>query len=60
MDQCSGRQVVETIQTEPQKERMEKNEDRLRDIWDNIKQNNISIIGVSEEETKGQKTYLKT
>lgn len=59
MDQCSGRQVVVTTQTEQQKER-KKNEDRLRDLWDNIKGHNISIIGVSEEETKEQKTYLKT
>ena len=30
--------------------RMKRNEDSLRDLWDNIKCNNIRIIGVPEEE----------
>ena len=29
---------------------MKRNEDSLRDFWDNIKCNNIRIIGVPEEE----------
>ena len=32
--------------------RMKRTEDSLSDIWDNIKHNNIRIIGVSEEEEK--------
>ena len=31
---------------------MKRIEDNLRDHWDNIKHNNIQIIGVSEEEKK--------
>ena len=31
---------------------MERTEDSLRDLWDNIKHNNIRIIGVPEEEKK--------
>ena len=31
---------------------MKRNEDSLRDLWDNIKRNNIQIIGVPEEEKK--------
>ena len=31
---------------------MKRNEDSLRDIWDNIKHNNIHIIGVSEREER--------
>ena len=31
---------------------MKRNEDSLRDIWDNIKHNNIHIIGVSEGEER--------
>ena len=31
---------------------MKRNEDSLRDLWDNIKRNNIRIIGVPEEEEK--------
>ena len=35
--------------TEQNKEkRMKRNEDSLRDLWDNIKRNNIHIIGVPE------------
>ena len=33
---------------------MKRNEDRLRDLWDNIKHNNIRIIGVpGEKREKG-------
>ena len=39
---------------------MKRNEDRLRDLWDNIKHNNILIIGVPEgEERKDERKYLK-
>ena len=31
---------------------MKRNEDSLRDLWDNIKHKNICIIGVPEEEEK--------
>ena len=31
-------------------------EDSLRDLWDNIKQTNIWIIGVPEEEEKKKRT----
>ena len=34
------------------KKRIKKNEDNLRDIWDNVKHPNIRIIGVPEEEDK--------
>ena len=41
--------------------RMKRNEDSLRDLWDNIKRNNIRIIGVpeGEEREKGPKKILK-
>ena len=32
--------------------RMKRNEDSLRDLWDNITPTNIHIIGVSEEEKR--------
>ena len=32
--------------------KMKRNEDTLRDLWDNIKCTNIHIIGVPEEEKK--------
>ena len=31
---------------------MKRNEDNLRDLWDNVKHPNIQIIGVPEEEDK--------
>ena len=33
----------------------EKNEDSLRDLWDNIKHSNILIIGVPEREERERK-----
>ena len=33
-------------------QRIKRNEDNLRDLWDNIKHPNIRIIGVPEEEDK--------
>ena len=45
--------MVEIIAEEQNKEkRMKRNEDSLRDHWDNIKRTNIRIIGVPEEEEK--------
>ena len=45
--------MVEFTATEQNKEkRMQRNEDRLRDLWDNIKHNNICIIGVPEREER--------
>ena len=45
--------VVEITATEQNKEkRMKRNEDSLRNLWDNIKCNNIHIIWVTEGEEK--------
>ena len=40
---------------------MKRNEDGLRDLWDNIKRNNIRIIGVreGEEREKGPKKIFE-
>ena len=40
---------------------MKRNEDSLRDLWDNIKRNNIRIIGVpeGEEREKGPEKILE-
>ena len=34
------------------KKRIKRNEDNLRDLWDNVKHPNIRITGVPEEEDK--------
>ena len=50
--------MVEFTAAEKTKEkRMKRNEDSLKDLWDNIKCNNIRIIGVpeGEEREKGPK-----
>ena len=45
--------MVESTAAEQNKEkRMKRNEDSLRDLWDNIKHNNICIIGVPEGEER--------
>ena len=50
------------IQSEQnEKTRILKNEERLRNLWDNFKHSNIQIIGVPEKKRKSKKleAYLK-
>ena len=53
--------MVEINEAERKKERIKGNEDNLRDLWDNVKCLNISIIGVPEQEDKkeGHEKILK-
>ena len=45
--------MVEINESEKKKEKwIKRNEDKLRDLWDNANRPNIRIIGVSEEEDK--------
>ena len=45
--------MVEINEAERKKEkRIKRNEDNLRDLWDNVKRPNTQIIGVPEEEDK--------
>ena len=56
------RMVEFTAMEKNKQKRMKRNEDSLRDLWDNIKHNNIRIIGVpegEERERKDQRKYLK-
>ena len=49
--------MVEFTAVEQNKEkRMKRNEDSLRDLWDNIKHTNIHSIGVPEEEEERERT----
>ena len=54
--------MVEINEAERKKEkRIKRNEDNLRELWDNVKRPNIRIIGVPEEEykKKGHEKILK-
>ena len=45
--------MVEINEAERKKEkRIKRNEDNLKDLWDNVKCPNIRIIGVPEEDKK--------
>ena len=46
------RMVKFTAVEQNKEKRMKRNEDSLRDLWDDIKHNNIYIIGVPEEEER--------
>ena len=50
-----------TAMAQNKEKRMKSNEDSLRDLWDNIKCNNIRIIGVpeGEEGEKGPKKIFE-
>ena len=48
--------VEEITQAEQKKEKIKKNKDSLRDLWDNIKCTNIHIIGVPEGEVRDKGT----
>ena len=50
--------MVEINETE-EKRRIKRNEDNLRDLWDNVKCPNIRFIGVPEEDNK-KKDHEKT
>ena len=56
-----GRMVEFTAMEQNKEKRMKRNEDSLRDLWDNIKCTNVHIIGVAEEkrERKDLRKYLK-
>ena len=54
--------LVENIDAEQKREKiLKRNEERLREFWDNVKCNNIHIIGVpeGEEREKGREKILK-
>ena len=51
--------VAITSMEQNKEKRMKRNEDSLRDLWDNIKQTNILIIGVPEREERERKDLRK-
>ena len=53
------RMVEITAKKQNIEKKMKRNEDSLRDLWDNIKHTNICIIWVPEEERKDLRKYLE-
>ena len=52
--------MVEINEAERKKEkRIKRNEDNIRDLWDNVKHPNIRIIRVPEEDKKAMRKYLR-
>ena len=57
MTQINDLEQKEEINVQPKQNeetRIQKNEERLRNFWDNFKYSNISIIGVPEGEEEEQ------
>ena len=54
INDLEDRTVEFTAAEQTKEKRMKRNEDSLRDLWDNIKRNNTRIIGVQEGEVKGK------
>ena len=50
--ELEDRMLEITAMEQNKEERMKRNDDSLRDLWDNVKHTNIQIIGVPEEEEK--------
>ena len=59
ISELEDRMVEITVAEQNIEKRMKRNEESLRDLWDNIKYTNIQIIGVPEEEEKGPKKIFK-
>ena len=53
--------MVEINEAERKKKakRIKRNEDNLRDLWDNVKHPNIRIIGEEEDKKKGHEKTLE-
>ena len=59
ISEVEDRLVEITDAGQKREKRLKTNEERLRELWDNVKHTNIHIIGVpeGEEREKGQKKY---
>ena len=59
LSDLEDRMVQFTAVTENKQKRMRRNEDSLRDLWENIKRTNIHLIGVPEgEERERTREYI--
>ena len=59
--QINDLEQKEKINIQPEQNgerRIQKNEERLKNLWDNLKHSNIWIIGVPEEDSKSKKLKI--
>ena len=56
INDLEDKMVEFTAEEQNEEKKMKRNEDSLRDLWDNIKRNSIRIIGVPEGEEKEKGT----
>ena len=60
ISELEDRMVEITVMEQNKEKRMKRNEDSLRDLWDNIQCTNIRIIGSQKKrKRKGLRKYLK-
>ena len=61
ISEVEDRMVGKNEAERKKEKRIKRNEDNLRDFWDNVKHPNIRIIGVPEEEDqkKAMRIYLR-
>ena len=59
ISELEGRMAEVTATKQNKEKRMKRNEDSLRDLWDNIKCTNIRITGVPRKKKKKRKRLRK-
>ena len=61
ISELEDKMVEITAEEQNKEKRMKRNEDRLRDLWHNIKRTNIRIMGSQREKREGKdpRKYLK-
>ena len=59
MNKRGGRLVEITVTEKKREKRLKRNEDSLRELWDNVKCTSIRIMGVKGGGEKDQRKYLK-
>lgn len=59
MSELEDRLVEISDAKENKDKKMKRNEDSLRELWDNFKHTNILIIGLSKEKRKSRRRYFK-
>ena len=61
ISEAEDRMVEINVAERTKEKRIKRNEDNIRDLWDNVKRPNIQIIGVQKKKTKRKimRKYLR-